>query len=66
MEIRENILVKLVSEPSFTKDLCVNHYNEYVARNSDALHFQNEGNGMNNVQLNQLVEYYSLCGDKSK
>lgn len=66
MEIRENILVKLVSEPSFTKDLCVNHYNEYVAQNSDALHFQNEGNGMNNVQLNQLVEYYSLCGDKSK
>lgn len=60
MEIRENVQVRLVLNSTYMKDLGVDHYNEYIAANSDALHFQNEGKGLNDIQLYHLVKYYSL------
>lgn len=59
MEIKEHIPVYLSSKPMHDV-VYVNHYNEYVPTNSDALYFQNAGEGRNNVQLAALVEYYKL------
>lgn len=60
IELLENIPVRIVSKPTCFQDSSVDHYNEYVAQNSDALHFQNAENGMNDVQLKNLLKYYNL------
>lgn len=59
MEIKEHIPVYLSSIPKHDV-IYVDHYNEYVPTNSDALYFQNAGEGRNNVQLAALVEHYHL------
>lgn len=59
MEMREHIPVYLSSKPNHDM-VEVDHYNEYVATNSDALHFGNAEGGRNDEQLAALVEYYKL------
>lgn len=59
MEIREHIPVHLSSRPNHNM-VEVDHYNEYVAQNSDALHFANAEGGRNDEQLKALVDYYGL------
>ena len=59
MEMREHIPVYLSSRPNHDM-VEVDHYNEYVATNSDALHFGNAEGGRNDEQLAALVEYYKL------
>ena len=59
IEIIEHIPAYLSSNPNHNM-VYVNHYNEYVAQNSDALHFGNAEGGRNDEQLAALVEYYGL------
>lgn len=59
IEIKEHIPAYLSSKPNHDM-VEVDHYNEYVAQNSDALHFGNAEGGRNDEQLAALVEYYHL------
>ena len=59
IEIKEHIPVYLSLKPNHNI-VDVDHCNEYVANNSDALHFSNDGLGKNDEQLAALVEYYKL------
>ena len=59
MEIREHIPVYLSSKHC-ADILYVDHSNEFDVLNSDALHFSNDGQGRNDIQLAALVEYYKL------
>ena len=60
MELIGNVPIVMVKNTHWTGNGDVNHTNEYVAKNSDALHFQNAENGGNDVQLAKLIEYYDL------
>ena len=59
IEMLERIPVYLSSIPRHDV-MDVDHYNEFVAQESDALHFSNDEGGRNDVQLRALVEYYKL------
>ena len=59
MEERENITVKPIINDEVTYD-DLDHRNEYIAENSDALHFTNNALGYNDVQLMALCKYYGL------
>lgn len=59
MELRERIPVYKVSQ-AYQPGVCVNHTNEYESQNSDALHFHNDGEGKNDIQLRNLIDYYQL------
>lgn len=60
MELIGNVPIAMVKETHWTGKGEVDHTNEYVAQNSDALHFQNVSNGGNDAQLAKLIEYYDL------
>lgn len=59
IEIIEHIPVYMSSRPN-SNMIYVDHSNEYVAQNSDALHFGNAEGGRNDEQLAALVEHYHL------
>lgn len=60
MELIGNVPIVMVRDTHWTGNGDVNHTNEYVAKNSDALHFQNAENGGNDKQLAKLIEHYDL------
>lgn len=60
MELIGNVTIVMVKNTHWTGQGEVDHVNEYEAQNSDALHFQNVGNGENDTQLAKLIEYYDL------
>lgn len=60
MELIGDVPIEMVKNTHWTGKGEVDHANEYVAQNSDALHFQNVSNGGNDAQLAKLIEYYDL------
>lgn len=60
MELIGNVPIVMVRDTHWTGKGEVDHTNEYVAQNSDALHFQNAENGGNDVQLAKLIGYFDL------
>lgn len=60
MELIGDVPVVMVRNSHWTGEGEVDHTNEYVARDSDALHFQNAEAGGNDAQLAKLIEYYGL------
>ena len=61
-EFIHHVPVYYLKDTKWRHNVSVNHYAEYVENNSDALHFQNVECGMNDVQLNNLIEYYHING----
>lgn len=59
-EYINQIPVYYVKNNHWTANGDVDHYAEYIEQGSDALYFQNEGQGLNDVQLNNLIEYYHI------
>jgi hypothetical protein len=60
MELIGDVPIVIVKDTHWTGDGEVDHSNEYVARDSDGLHFQNAEAGGNDAQLAKLIEYYGL------
>lgn len=59
MEIIDKIAVKPIEHKDAISD-DLDHRNEYVSQNSDALHFLNDALGQNDVQIKALCDYYGL------
>ena len=59
MEIRDKIAVKSIS---YKGCVCcdVDRENEFISTNSDALHFENVGQGRNDLQLLALKSHYNI------
>ena len=60
MELIGNVPILMVKNTHWTGKGEVDHTNEFVAQNSDALHFQNVSNGGNDAQLAKLIVHYDL------
>lgn len=59
-EYLNKIPVYYVKNNHWVDNFAVNHAAEYVAYESDALHFQNVEQGMNDIQISNLIKYYHI------
>ena len=59
-EYINHIPVFYIRDTTWRNNVSVDHYSEYVEEASDALHFQNVDQGLNDKQLASLIEYYHI------
>jgi len=65
-EYLNRIPICLISPTSWSKNYGVNQYAEFIDNASGALHYMNVENGMNDIQLGNLIDYYHIkANDKN-
>lgn len=60
-EYRNGVPVRIISNSSKDKNTFVNTIDQWVPTKKSALYYINQVQGMNNVNMEKLLDYYKLC-----